>query len=106
MPNRIVTMVGLAALALPMITGCATNNGKVLERGAADLSCEPSNVHVELTERPYVGVARYEASGCGETRSYECHARFYIAGVPMGERTCKRTGSPVGPVASPQSVVF
>jgi hypothetical protein len=106
MSNRILRMTELAAIALPILAGCASNSAKVLERGASDLACDAANVSVTLTERPYLGVTRYEASGCGETRSYECRARAYVVGLPLGERTCKRTGSPAGPVVSPEAVVF
>lgn len=106
MSNRIGRTIGLVAIALPLIVGCASNTWQVRERSAQDLNCDAANVHVELTERSRVGVTRYEATGCGESRSYECRARAYVAGVPMGERTCRRTGSPAGPVVSPQSVTF
>ena len=106
MSNRIGRTIGLVAISLPMIGGCASNSSQVLLRSAQDLNCDEASVHVELTERPRVGVTRYEASGCGETRSYECRARAYVVGVPMGERTCRRTGDADGPVFSPQSVTF
>lgn len=106
MSNPIGRTIGLVVVALPLIVGCASNNWQVRERSAQDLNCDAANVHVELTERPRVGVTRYEATGCGETRSYECRARAYVAGVPMGERTCRRTGDAAGPVFSPQSVTF
>ena len=104
MLNR--SMILAAAVAMSMLVGCASNSSQVLLRSAQDLNCDEANVHVKLTERPYVGVTRYEATGCGESRSYECRARAYVAGVPMGERTCRRTGDPAGPVFSPQSVTF
>ena len=106
MSNRTGRTIGLIVLALPMIVGCASNSSQVLLRSAQDLNCDEANVQVELTERPRVGVTRYKASGCGETREYECRARAYVAGVPMGERTCRRTGDADGPVFSPQSVTF
>ena len=79
----------VAALA---IAGCASNVSQVKERGAIDLKCEPEQVSVTLLERPYMGVTRYEATGCGDTRQYECRARAYSAGVPLGERVCRREG--------------
>ena len=100
--GRIVSV----AVALLTLAGCATNISQVRSRGAADLACDVSNVSVRLTERPYVGVTRYEAEGCGETRSYECSARAYAVGLPFGQRTCKRAGTPSGPVVSPQGVTF
>ena len=103
--NGNVRMIGLVAIALSL-AGCASNNSQVLLKSAQDLNCDEANVHVKLTERPYVGVTRYEAEGCGETRSYECRARAYVIGVPMGERTCRRTGDGADPVFSPQSVTF
>lgn len=103
MSNRSLT---LAVVALSTLVGCASNNSQVLLRGAQDLNCDEANVQVELTERPRVGITRYKASGCGETREYECRARAYVVGVPMGERTCRRTGDADGPVFSPQSVTF
>jgi hypothetical protein len=106
MSNRTGGMMVLIAIAVSTLVGCASNSWQVRERSAQDLNCDAANVHVELTERPRVGVTRYEASGCGETRSYECRARAYVAGVPMGERTCRRTGDAAGPVFSPQSVTF
>ncbi len=106
MSNRTGSLAALVAIALPMLAGCASNSSQVRLRSAQDLDCDAANVHVQLTERPYVGVTRYEATGCGESRSYECRARAYVAGVPMGERTCRRTGGPAGPVVSPQGVVF
>ena len=106
MSNRTGSFTALVAIALPMLAGCASNSSQVRLRSAQDLDCDAANVHVELTERPYVGVTRYEATGCGASRSYECRARAYVAGVPMGERTCRRTGDAAGPVVSPQSVVF
>jgi hypothetical protein len=96
----------LAVVAVSALVGCASNSSQIRLRSAQDLDCDAANVHVELTERPRVGVTRYEASGCGETRSYECRARAYVVGVPMGERTCRRTGDAAGPVFSPQSVTF
>lgn len=56
-------MMGLLAIALPIVAGCASNSVQVRERSALDLDCDAANVHVELTERPYVGVTRYEATG-------------------------------------------
>lgn len=106
MTNRTGRLIGLVAIVLPLLAGCASNSSQVRLRSAQDLDCDAANVHVELTERPRVGVTRYEATGCGESRSYECRARAYVAGVPMGERTCRRTGGPAGPVVSPQGVVF
>ncbi len=106
MRNRTGRALACIALVLPIIAGCASNSVQVRERSALDLACDASNVHVELTERPYVGVTRYEATGCGASRSYECRARAYVAGLPMGERTCRRTGDSAGPVVSPQGVTF
>ena len=103
MSNR---MLVVAVVASSTLVGCASNDSQVLLRGAQDLNCDEANVHVTLTERPYVGVTRYEASGCGETRSYECRARAYVGGMPLGERTCRRTGEKAGAVFSPQSVTF
>lgn len=68
-------MVGLVAIALPIVVGCASSGPQVQTRAALDLDCDAANVHVQLTERPYVGVTRYEVAGCGATRSYECRAR-------------------------------
>jgi len=99
-------MMGGVAITLTALAGCASNNSQVLLKSAQDLNCDEADVHVKLTERPYVGVTRYEATGCGETRSYECRARAYVAGVPMGERACRRTGDGADPVFSPQSVTF
>jgi len=101
--GRLMTLV---VIAWPMIVGCATNGSQVQLRSAQDLDCDVENVSVKLTERPYIGVTRYEATGCGESRFYECRARAYVAGVPMGERTCRRTGDRAGPVVSPQGVTF
>jgi len=103
MSNRIVMF---AVIAASMLAGCASNNSQVLLKGAQDLNCDEADVHVKLTERPYVGVTRYEATGCGETRSYECRAKAYVVGIPMGERACRRTGDADGAVFSPQSVTF
>lgn len=105
MSNRTGGLMGIVVTALSLLTGCASNVTQVRTRSALDLGCDVSNVDVQLTERRYIGVTRYEATGCGETRSYECRARFYFLGLPMGERTCKRPGSP-GPVASPSGVAF
>jgi hypothetical protein len=106
MSNRTGRVLGLVAIAVPILAGCVSNTAQVRTRGAFDLGCDLSNVNVQLTERRYVGVTRYEATGCGATRSYECTAKFYSLGLPIGERTCKRTGSSAGPVFSPQGVVF
>lgn len=106
MSNRTCRVVGVVAFALPLLAACASNISQVRARGAADLACDISDVHVRLVERPYVGVTRYEATGCGEARSYECSARFYTAGVPMGERHCRRAGGPADVAVSPQRVVF
>lgn len=105
MTNPVRVLVFIVA-ALPMLAGCASNVTQVRTRGAVDLDCEPSNVNVELTERPYLGVTRYDATGCGSTRSYQCSARFYLLGLPMSDRTCKRAGGPAGPVVSPNGVRF
>jgi hypothetical protein len=104
--NRSGRTIGWVAIAAATLAGCASNNYQVRLRGAQDLNCDEANVHIKLTERPYVGVTRYEATGCGDTRSYECRARAYVAGVPMGERTCRRTGEGADPVFTPQSVTF
>lgn len=104
--NRMIRMAGVAAIALPVMAGCASNSETVLEKGALDLACDAANVSVTLTDRPYLRVTRYEAAGCGETRSYECRARAYVVGLPVGERSCKRSGSPAGFVVSPESVAF
>jgi len=104
--NRSGRMMGGVAITLTALAGCASNNSQVLLKSAQDLNCDEADVHVKLTERPYVGVTRYEATGCGDTRSYECRARAYVAGVPMGERACRRTGDGADPVFSPQSVTF
>ena len=106
MSNHKGGLAALVAIVVPMLAGCATNSAQVRLRSAQDLDCDAENVHIQLTERPYVGVTRYEANGCGASRSYECRARVYVAGVPMGERTCRRTGDAAGPVVSPQGVVF
>jgi len=106
MPNRTGRMMGLVAIALPMFAGCASNVAQVRTRGALDLSCDVSNVNVQLTERPYVGVTRYEATGCGASRSYECSSHFYTLGVPLGERTCKRAGGDPTVAIAPTSVAF
>ena len=65
MSNRTSSLGALVAIALPMLVGCASNSSQVRLRSAQDLDCDAANVHVELTERPYVGVTRYEATGCG-----------------------------------------
>ena len=106
MSNRPGRLIASVAIALPIITGCATNSSQVQQRGALDLDCDAASVSVQLTERPRIGVTHYEASGCGESRFYECRARAYVLGVPMGERTCRRTGNRAGPVVSPKGVVF
>ena len=106
MSNRTGRMLGLVAIGVTILAGCVSNTAQVRTRSAFELSCDVSNVNVQLTERPYIGVTRYEATGCGATRSYECRAHFYSLGVPLGERTCKRAGSSAGPVFSPQGVVF
>jgi hypothetical protein len=94
------------AMAALSIGGCATNVSQVRERGAVDLKCDASNVNVKLTERPYLGVTHYDATGCGETRSYQCSARFYLVGVPLSSRTCRRAGGPADAVVSPEGVRF
>ena len=104
--NRTGRAVGVGAIALLTLAGCASNTSQVRMRGAADLACDISNVDVRLTERPYVGVTRYEATGCGEARSYECSARVYAIGLPIGERNCKRAGGKADAVVSPQGVAF
>lgn len=76
-----------------LLAGCATNVTQVRQRAAMDLSCESSEVAVELTARPSLGVTRYRAEGCGSERMYECRARLYSAGLPLGERACRREGS-------------
>jgi len=106
MSNRAGRTTGIVVVALSALVGCTSNNSQVLLKGAQDLNCDEANVHVKLTERPYVGVTRYEATGCGETRAYECRARAYVIGMPMGERACRRTGDGADPVFSPQSVTF
>lgn len=106
MSNRTGRMMGLLAIALPIVAGCASNNAQIQTRAALDLGCDAANVNVQLTERPYMGVTRYEASGCGESRSYECRARVYWLGVPMGERTCRRGNGKAGPVVSSEGVAF
>ena len=92
MSNRTGSLAALVAIAVPMLAGCATNSSQVRLRSAQDLDCDAANVHVELTERPYVGVTRYEATGCGASRSYECRARAYVAGVPTGREDLQADG--------------
>ena len=82
----------IGIIAFLAVAGCATNEAQVRERGAVDLHCDAAAVSVELVERPYVGITRYEAEGCGGTRTYECRARAYSAGLPIGERACRREG--------------
>lgn len=106
MANRTGRALAIVVAALPLLIGCASNVTQVRSRGAADLGCDLTNVDVELTERPYLGVTRYHAIGCGATRSYQCSARFYVAGLPMGDRTCKRAGDGAEPVISPNGVRF
>ena len=106
MSNRTGRVLGLVAIALPILAGCASNIAQVRTRSALDLGCDVSNVDVQLTERPYVGVTRYEASGCGATRTYECNAHFYSLGLPLGQRTCRRWGGPTAPVVTTHSVSF
>jgi hypothetical protein len=106
MSNRTGRMMGLVAIALPIVAGCASSGAQVQTRAALDLDCEAANVQVQLTERPYMGVTRYEASGCGASRSYECRARVYWLGVPVGERTCRRNGDRAGPVVTSEGVAF
>jgi len=102
MSNRTRRIAGLVAIALPMLGGCASNVSQVRMRGALDLGCDPANLNVQLTERPYIGVTRYEATGCGTTRSYVCRARFYSVGLlPVGERSCKQSGEQPDAVISP-----
>lgn len=105
MTNRTVKVLALTVAAFS-IAGCATNVSKVRERGALDLRCDAANVNVELTDRPYLGVTHYDATGCGQTRSYQCSARFYLVGVPLSSRTCRRAGEPGDPVISPAGVRF
>ena len=85
--------------------GCASNDSQVREKGALDLGCDASNVSVALIERPYVGVTRYEAVGCGNARAYECNARVYSMGLPIGERSCKRTGGHRGATVGAEGAV-
>lgn len=106
MANRTGTALAVVVVALPLLNGCASNVTQVRTRGAVDLGCDVTSVDVELTERPYLGVTRYDAIGCGETRSYQCSARFYVAGLPMGDRTCRRAGDGAEPVISPNGVRF
>lgn len=106
MSNGTGRIVALVVIALPMLAGCASNIAQVRTRGALDLGCDLSNIDVELTERPYVGVTRYEATGCGATRSYVCRAQFYSVGLPVGKRTCKRAGERPDPVITPHGVAF
>src|SRR5688572_29928733 len=92
MSNRTRRAMAVGAITLLTLAGCSSNVSQVRTRGAADLACDVSEVNVRLTERPYVGVTRYEATGCGEARSYECSARVYAIGLPIGERHCRRAG--------------
>jgi hypothetical protein len=92
----------LGILATFALAGCATNQSQVRERAAIDMRCDSDEIAINLLERPYMGVTRYEAVGCGETRQYECRARAYSAGLPIGERACRRDGSsPKGTVELP-----
>ena len=93
-------------LTTALLAGCASNVAQIRTKGALDLDCDLSNVNVQLTERPYLGVTRYDATGCGATRSYQCSARYYFLGVPMGDRRCKRSGEPADPVISTHGVRF
>jgi hypothetical protein len=96
-----------AILAVIVLAGCATNETQVRDRASVDLRCDAAQVSVQLLERPYLGVTRYEAEGCGATREYECRARAYSAGLPIGERACRREGSaPSGVVELPGRAGF
>ena len=106
MSNRKGKVVAVAVIALSMLSGCAANTTQVRNRGALDIGCDVESVDVRLTERRYLGVTRYEASGCGQTRSYDCRARFYSVGLPLGERICKRAGSAPDPVITSRGVAF
>lgn len=106
MTNRTGRALAIIVAASSLLSGCASNVSQVRTQGAVDLGCDLTSVDVELTERPYLGVTRYDAVGCGATRSYECSARFYVAGLPMGDRTCKRAGGGAEPVVSPSGVRF
>ena len=85
-------MRALLILSVVLLAGCASSITQVRERAAVDLRCNQSEISVELTERPYVGVTRYRAEGCGDNRGYECHAWVYSGGLPLGKRTCRRAG--------------
>jgi len=92
----------LGMVAALMLAGCASNEFQVRERAAIDLKCDSEQVSVKLLERPYMGVTRYEADGCGDSRQYECRARAYSMGLPVGERACRREGGrPTGAAELP-----
>jgi hypothetical protein len=97
----------LGMLAALLLAGCASNQTQVRERAARDLKCDSEQISVTLLERPYMGVTRYEAAGCGDARQYECRARAYSAGLPIGERSCHREGAgPTGAVELPGTYGF
>jgi len=105
MTNRTLRVMAFVVAAFA-IAGCASNVSKVRTRGALDLNCDTSNVNVQLIDRPYLGVTRYEATGCGAIRSYQCSARFYLVGLPLTTRTCRRADGQASPVVSPEGVRF
>ncbi|MBM0106668.1 hypothetical protein JM946_18205 [Steroidobacter sp. S1-65] len=106
MSNRSAGVVAIVAIALSMLAGCASNVSQVRTRGALDIGCDPAEVDVRLVERSYLGSTRYEAEGCGATRTYECRARLYSLGLPLGERTCKQPGGSPDPVITSRGVAF
>ncbi len=90
---------GVLALML-VLSGCATNKAIVREQASMDMGCNPNEISVEFTDRPYVGVTRYSAEGCGMSRHYKCEKWnnllnvVYTQSIPLGiPPACKRERS-------------
>lgn len=79
----------IASVCMALISGCATNKTLVREQAAEEFGCAKDDVDVEFIERPYMGITRYSAQGCGMRRQYVCkkwynfYSLYNVKGIPL-----------------------
>ena len=91
----------LACAVLSALAACSSSKSIIREESAFDLKCDAADISVEEVESPKVGVVRYRAEGCGRSINYTCGSKVYVAGAPVGQRSCKRGDAPISPVFDP-----
>ena len=90
--------IPVVCMSLVAVAACSSSKSIVREESTVDLRCDAQDIAVEEVERPYTGVVRYSAEGCGRSITYTCGARVYVAGAPVGEKGCRRGDKPPLPM--------